>query len=73
MFPDLRDTVLCIFQDNKRRRTPGGVFLQLLKFDSPATKEQIKEIFEEENAIYKKERWGVCIKSKESYMNSMYY
>ncbi|KAK7481309.1 hypothetical protein BaRGS_00027389 [Batillaria attramentaria] len=35
--------------NGSRRRTPGGVFLQLLKADADVSKEQHDKIFEEEN------------------------
>ncbi len=46
-------------KDNARRRTPGGVFLQLLKFDCNLTSEQLKQVFGEERANEHKERWVV--------------
>ncbi|XP_021347441.1 phosphorylated adapter RNA export protein-like isoform X2 [Mizuhopecten yessoensis] len=42
--------------DGARRRTPGGVYIQLLKKCSDVTSEQTKEIFAEEEMKYKKEQ-----------------
>ncbi|XP_033750435.1 LOW QUALITY PROTEIN: phosphorylated adapter RNA export protein-like [Pecten maximus] len=42
--------------DGARRRTPGGVYLQLLKNSKDITKEQTKEIFAEEELKYKREQ-----------------
>ncbi|XP_060062756.1 phosphorylated adapter RNA export protein-like [Ylistrum balloti] len=40
----------------ERRRTPGGVYIQLLKNSKEVTSEQTKEIFAEEELKYKKEK-----------------
>ncbi|XP_069138499.1 phosphorylated adapter RNA export protein-like [Argopecten irradians] len=42
--------------DGARRRTPGGVYIQLLKKSKDVTKEQTKEIFAEEELKYKREQ-----------------
>ncbi|XP_052098327.1 phosphorylated adapter RNA export protein-like [Mytilus californianus] len=41
--------------DGKRRRTPGGVYIQLIKQDKNVTKDMVDEIFAEEQKKYKKE------------------
>jgi len=38
--------------DNHRRRTPGGVFMQLIKTEDSLTKEQRKKIFENDKRLY---------------------
>lgn len=43
-------------QDGSRRRTPGGVFIQLLKTDPNITKDQLDQIFEEELKFGKQEK-----------------
>ncbi|KPP77841.1 phosphorylated adapter RNA export protein-like [Scleropages formosus] len=60
--------------DGSRRRTPGGVFLNLLKNTPSISSEQIKEIFYEENqkdynnrkAAKKRRRQEVCRKMKQA-------
>ena len=42
--------------DNARRRTPGGVYMQLIKTDSNLTKEQRKKIFEDDRRLYNKKQ-----------------
>lgn len=42
--------------DGSRRRTPGGVFLQLLKNDPDVTKEQLDQIFLVERQKYNEQR-----------------
>ena len=34
-----------VFKDGSRRRTPGGVFIQLIKQDKDITKEMVDVIF----------------------------
>ena len=48
--------IIIIFQDLSRRRTPGGVYLQLLKTDPNVTDDDLKEIFEGEMTLDKKQR-----------------
>lgn len=42
-----------VFQNQTRRRTPGGVFLFLVRHDSGLTREQLGKIFDEEKQKYK--------------------
>merc|ERR1719383_1066076 len=42
--------------DNKRRRTPGGVYMQLIKTDDSLTKEQRKKIFEGDRQLYNRKQ-----------------
>ena len=42
------------FQDGSRRRTKGGVFIQLIKTDRHIEKKDVKEIFAEEEKEQKK-------------------
>ena len=51
-------SIIVVFQNGSRRRTPGGVYLMLLKNDTEVTKEQMDEIFEEEN------RWSMEMKKR---------
>ncbi|KAF5307177.1 hypothetical protein FQR65_LT00693 [Abscondita terminalis] len=48
-------SIFCLFQNQSRRRTPGGVFLFLVKHDNNLTREQMMTIFNEERAKYKQE------------------
>lgn len=41
------DTVIYFFQNGKRRRTPGGVFLSLLRETSYITSEEAERVFDE--------------------------
>ncbi|KAI1905140.1 hypothetical protein AGOR_G00013070 [Albula goreensis] len=64
--------------DGSRRRTPGGVYLNLLKNTPSITGEQVKEIFHEENqketsnkkAAKKRRRHELCKKMKQA-INSL--
>lgn len=59
-----------VFQNGQRRRTPGGVYLFLLKGDSSVTKDHYREIFKEQyedrkrfQKEAKKRRWGERVTS----------
>ena len=43
-----------LFQDNSRRRSPGGVFIQLIKQCQEVTRDEIKEMFFVEERLKKK-------------------
>ncbi|KAJ8319580.1 hypothetical protein KUTeg_002869, partial [Tegillarca granosa] len=51
---DVEDAGGMMTFDGCRRRTPGGVYIQLLKKDKEVSKNQYKEIFGEEERQYKK-------------------
>lgn len=44
---------MLIFQNQSRRRTPGGVFLFLIKHDNDLNQDQRLLIFEDERQRYK--------------------
>ena len=40
-----------LLQNGTRRRTPGGVYIQLVKSDPDISKEQLDQIFEEDKQL----------------------
>ena len=51
--------------DGKRRRTPGGVFFQLLKNDANIAKESIETIFSTEQKNFKQKKFKKKSKRKD--------
>ena len=47
---------LSVSQNWSRRRTPGGVFIQLLKTDPEVTEEQVRDVFREDRRQRDRER-----------------
>ncbi len=58
-------------QDGSRRRTPGGVFLYLLRNDDEVPMEQIRQIFAEENKTREKFKRVVRARRRQAHAHAL--